>query len=94
VDLDARSVVGYGVTSEPEDDPAAKMGTANLLGIVRLYDVQTGKRLITGPMVLIPPEPVACPPDTFYWDQVPGRTGLHKDRRDLSSGFEELAVSS
>ena len=68
MDLESKSVAGYGVTSEPEDDPAAKMGTANLLGIVRLYDVQTGKRLITGPMVLIPPEPVACPPDTFYWD--------------------------
>ena len=68
VDLDARSVVGYGVTSDSEDDPEAKMGTPSFFGLVRLHDVQTGKRLITGPMVLIPPEPVACPPDTFYWD--------------------------
>ena len=64
VDLEARSVVGYGVTSEPEDDPEARMETPNLLGIARLYDVQTGKRLITGPMLLIPPESLACPPGT------------------------------
>ena len=68
VDLDARSVVGYGVTSGWDDDPAAKMETPNFFGIARLYNVQTGKRLITGPMVLIPPEPVACPPATYYWD--------------------------
>ena len=65
VDLDAKSVVGYGVTSGWDDDPAAKMGTPNLLGIARLYDVQRGKRLITGPMLLIPPEFVSCPPATY-----------------------------
>ena len=68
VDLEAKSVVGYGVTSEPEDDPAAKMGSPNLLGIARLYDVQTGKRLTTAPVALVPPEPLACPPGTHYWD--------------------------
>ena len=70
VDLEAKSVVGYGVTSEPEDDPAAKMAPPppNLLGIARLYDVQTGKRLITAPVALVPPEPLACPPGTHYWD--------------------------
>ena len=68
VDLEARSVVSYGMTSEPEDDPEARMGTPNLLGIARLYDVQTGKRLITGPMLLSPPESLACPPGTHYRD--------------------------
>ena len=68
VDLESKSVAGYGVTSEPEDDPAAKMGNPNLIGIVRLYDVQAGKRLITAPMLLIPPEFVSCPPKTYYWD--------------------------
>ena len=64
VDLETKSVVGYGVTSEPEDDPEATMGTPHLLGIASLYNVQTGKRLITGPMVLVPPEFLACPPGT------------------------------
>ena len=64
VDLVAKSVVGYGVTSWPEDDPQPTMGIPNLLGIARLFDVQTGKRLITGPMLSIPPEFLACPPGT------------------------------
>ena len=64
VDLETKSVVGYGVTSEPEDDPEATMGTPHLLGIASLYNVQTGKRLFTGPMVLVPPEFLACPPGT------------------------------
>ena len=68
VDLESKSVAGYGVTSDSEDDPAAKMETPNFFGLVRLYDVQTGKRLNTGPMVLIPPEFVSCPPKTYYWD--------------------------
>ena len=63
VDLGTKSVVGYGVTSEPEDDPEATMGTLNLLGIVSLYDVQTGKRLITGPTLLVPQGFLACPPE-------------------------------
>ena len=68
MDLESKSVAGYGVTSEPEDDPAAKMETPNFFGLVRLYDVQAGKRLITAPMLLIPPEFVSCPPKTYYWD--------------------------
>ena len=68
VDLDARSVVAYGVASWPEDNHEPTMGSANWLSLVKVYDVESGKRLLVVPPFLVPPKSVLCPPGRYYRD--------------------------
>ena len=68
VDLEGRSVVGYGVTSEPEDIPLPTMGPTNWFSLLKVYDVESGKLLMVAPPLLIPTDWVLCPPGTYYRD--------------------------
>ena len=68
VDLDARLVVGYGVTSEPEDVPQPVMGWVSIDSLGKVYDVETGDRILFGPLLTVPPQPIICPPNRYYRD--------------------------
>ena len=68
VDLEARSVVGYGVTSEPEDIPQPTLGSYNWFSLFKVYDVESGELLMVAPPFLIPTEWIVCPPGTYYRD--------------------------
>ena len=68
VDLEAKLVVAYGVTSRPSDVPQPIIGPVSSFSLTRVYDVESGDLLIVGPYILIPPLPVMCPPGTYYWD--------------------------
>ena len=68
VDLEGRSVVGYGVTSEPEDIPQPTMGPTNWVSWLKVYDVESGDLLMVAPPFLIPTNWVLCPPGTYYRD--------------------------
>lgn len=68
VDVEARSVVGYGVTSIPEDDPQPSMGFFNFFSLAKVYDVESGKLLLVAPPFLIPPKSILCRPGSYYRD--------------------------
>ena len=68
VDLEGRSVVGYGVTSEREDIPQPTMGPINWFSWLKVYDVESGDLLMVAPPFLIPTDWVLCPPGTYYRD--------------------------
>ena len=55
-------MAGYGVTSVKEDDPQPTRSFVNLLSLVKVYDVETGKLLLVAPPFLVPPKPILCPP--------------------------------
>ena len=68
VDLEDRSVVGYGVTGQPEDIPQPTMGPTNWFSLLKVYDVESGELLMSAPPLLIPTDWFLCPPGTSYRD--------------------------
>ena len=68
VDLEARSVVAYGVASGHEDNHEPIMGPAKWLSLVKVYDVESGKQLLVAPPFLVPPKPILCGPGRYYRD--------------------------
>lgn len=68
VDVEARSVVGYGVTSLPEDNPQPRMGFFNFFSLAKVYDVASGRLLLVAPPFLIPPKIILCRPGSYYRD--------------------------
>ena len=66
VDLDARAVEGYRVTSQPKDIPGSVMGRVNMFSLAKVYDVESGDLLLFGPQIAIPPKSVLCPPNRYY----------------------------
>ncbi len=68
VDLDARSVVAYGVTSWPEDNHEPIIGPVSWFSLAKVYDVESGRLLLIAPPFLIPPEPILCGPGRYYRD--------------------------
>ena len=64
VNLDTRTVETYSVNVWGPVEP--KIGIMNPFVLVRVYDRETGKRLITGPLLFIMPGPILCPPGWSY----------------------------
>ncbi len=69
VNLDAITVETYSVSpGSPYYSPQPIIGPMNSISMVRVYDVDTGEHLITGPLIFITPNPILCPPGWYYRD--------------------------
>ena len=68
IDLDEGRILEYGPSVWGGDDEQPDFGGFNPFGLVRVYDARTGQHLITGPKVVILPQPVLCTPGRYYRD--------------------------
>ena len=68
IDLDEGRVLHYNPSAWGGDDEQPVIGGPNPFGLVRVYDGKTGRHLITGPIILILPQPILCTPGRYYRD--------------------------
>ncbi len=68
VDMEDSSVAGFGVTSEPEDEPQPVLGSLDPGESLKLYDQQTGEILYEGAGPAAPKESEICEEGTYYVD--------------------------
>ena len=68
VDMEHRSVVGFGVTSEPEDEPRPILDLPDAGESLKLYDQETGEILYDGTGSDAPNESKICEEGTYYVD--------------------------
>ena len=68
IDLDEGRVLHYDPSVWGGDDEQPVIGGRNPVGLVRIYDANTGRHLITGPKILILPRPILCTPGRYYRD--------------------------
>ena len=68
IDLDEGRVLEYGPSVSGGDEEQPVYGGVNPIGLVRVYDAETGRHLITGPKILIMPRPILCTPGRYYRD--------------------------
>ncbi len=66
IDLDEGRILSHDPGVLEEDDEQPVIGGLNPFGLVRVYDAETGRRLITGPKILILPRPILCTPGRYY----------------------------
>ena len=67
IDLDEGRVLEYGPSVWGDDEQPVR-GEGNPFGLVRVYDAETGRHLITGPKILIMFKPILCTPGRYYRD--------------------------
>ena len=68
VDMEDRSVAGFGVTSEPEDEPRPVPPTRDPDESLKIYDQETGEILYEGAVSAAPKESEICEEGTYYVD--------------------------
>ena len=68
IDLDQGRVLRYDPSAWDGDYEQPVIGGTNPFGLARVYDVRTGRHLITGPKILILPQPFLCTPGGYYRD--------------------------
>ena len=68
VDMEHRSVAGFGVTSEPEDEPRPILDPPDAGESLKLYDQETGEILYEGAGHAAPNESEICEEGTYYLD--------------------------
>ncbi len=68
IDLDEGRVLHYDPSVWEDDDEQPTIGGFNPFGLVRVYDAETGRHLITGPKIFIMPQPILCTPGRYYRD--------------------------
>ncbi len=68
VDMDSELVAGYAVIGDEFDVPQPVIGSLNWFAIVRVYNVESGELLITGPPILVSHRSLLCPQGTYYRD--------------------------
>ena len=68
VDMEHRSVAGFGVTSEPEDEPRPILDPPDAGESLKLYDQETGEILYDGTGSDAPNESEICEEGTYYVD--------------------------
>lgn len=68
VDLDEGRILHYDPSAWGGDDEQPVIGGVNPFGLVRVYDANTGRRLITGPKIFILFQPILCTPGGYYRD--------------------------
>ena len=65
VDLDEGRALEYSPSVWGGDDEQPVFGRVNPVGLVRVYDAETGRHLITGPKILILVDPILCTPGRY-----------------------------
>ena len=65
IDLDDGRVLEYSPSVWGGDDEQPVFGRVNPIGLVRVYDAETGRHLITGPKILILVDPILCTPGRY-----------------------------
>ena len=68
IDLDEGRILDYDPSVWGDDDEQPVYGGVNRIGLVRVYDANTGRHLITGPKIIILPRPILCTPGRYYRD--------------------------
>ena len=68
IDLDEGRVLDYSPSVSGEDEEQPVHGGLNPIGLVRVYDAETSRHLITGPKILFMPRPILCTPGRYYRD--------------------------
>ena len=68
IDLDDGRILKFRPSVWGDDDEQPVFGGVNRFGLVRVYDAETGRHLITGPKILIMTQPILCTPGRYYRD--------------------------
>ena len=68
IDLDEGRILHYSPSVWGPDDEQPVFGPLTPIGLVRVYNARTGEHLITGPKIVIMPNPILCTPGRYYRD--------------------------
>ena len=68
VDMEDRSVLGFGVTSDLEDDPQPNFDAPGPDDHVKIYDAETGDIVYEGSVSEVPAKVEVCAEGTYYLD--------------------------
>lgn len=68
VDMEDRSVLGFGVTSDLEDDPQPNFDAPGPDDHVKIYDAETGDIVYEGSVSEVPTKVEVCAEGTYYLD--------------------------